>query len=227
MFISVQRVEEASFSADHLQNPVNPNNLMVLGFYRNYMGTALTQSYSKKAAPIYWDTVTGKTISRSKWTAEMKSYADKCATEVRPAPFKFKLTAIGYIFMLGVVALFGYLIYDSIKPPANPDALAPTVLMNKVQTGDVFYGRFIENDAERNIPKRAGFGWFKVTEAGDGTVSVSLNKEMSTAHKPAAQMNSTDFESEAIPMKIKSQDNYQIDLVSEDGTYEISFSEKK
>lgn len=227
MFISVQRVEEASFSADHLQNPVNPNNLMVLGFYRNYMGTAFTQSYNKKAAPIYWDTVTGKTISRRKWTAEMKSYAEKCATEVPPAPFNFKLTVVGYIFIVAIIAFFAYLTYDSLKPPANPDAIGPTVLMEKMMAGDIYYGRFIEMDTDSRFSKRAGFGWFKVTDADDEIVSISLNKEMSTAHKPSAEMNSTDFESETIPMKIKSQEPYQIDLVSEDGTIEMSFSEKK
>jgi hypothetical protein len=129
--------------------------------------------------------------------------------------------------MAAVVAFFAYLIYDSVKPPANPSAIGPTVFKEKIMAGDIFYGRFIEMDTDSRFSKRAGFGWFKVTDAGDEIVSISLNKEISNAHKPSAEMNSTEFESEAIPMKIKSQEDYQIDLVSEDGTIEMSFSEKK
>src|SRR5215813_14381205 len=101
MFIRIQRVEEASFSADHLENPINSGNAMVLGFYRNYIGTAISTGYSKKAAAIYFDTITGKQISRRKWTSEMQSYAAQCERDVRPAPYKFKLTIVGYIFLLG------------------------------------------------------------------------------------------------------------------------------
>ena len=227
MFINVQRIEEGSFAADHLQNPVNPNNLMVLGIYRNYIGTAFTKGYSKKAAPIYWDTVTGKTISRRKWTSDMISYANKCLGEVRPAPYKFKLTVIGYIFLLGIIGLFGYLIYDSVKPSVNSSAAVPSSLEEKIEGGDLYYGRFIEKDPATKIGKRAGYGWFKVMDAGAESLLVSMSTEMSSTHKPSNEMNSTSFEKESIPMEIKTKESYQIDLISKDGSYEITFSEKK
>jgi len=226
MFIRIQRIEEASFAADQLQNPVNPNNVMVLGFYRNYVATAINSGYSKKAAPIYWDTITGKTISRRKWSPEMKSYADECLKQVRPAPYKFKLTIFGYILLLAVIGLFGYLIYDTVKP--NPYAVeSSSKLMEPMQGGDLYFGRYTEIDSATKIGKGAGFGWFKIVDAGEGSLLISKSVEMSSSHKPSDKMNSDNFEPDPISMKMILQESYPINLVSEDGTLEVSLTEKK
>ncbi|MGB7527802.1 hypothetical protein [Sphingobacterium cellulitidis] len=227
MFFRVDKVKYASYVADHLQNPVNANNPMIIVYYRNYFGTALLTGYAKNSEAVYFDNITGKTISRRKWTDEMKNYAKECEKHVPAAPHRFKPTIFGYIFLLGMVALFAYLTYDSfLKPNPNINPENPP-MAQKINAGDLYFGRFLERDPVSKVSKGAGFSWFKFIDAGEGSILISRAREKSSSVKPSIEMNSTDFEEETIPMKKIEHGDYQIDLVSEDGSLELSLTEKK
>lgn len=226
MFIYFKKIEEASFSADHLQNPVNPGNQMILVFYRSYFSTAFYTGYSKNAAPSYYDRVTDKFIPKRKWSDGMKSYVKECEPHIRQAPFRLKPTIFGYIFILAFIGFFAYLVYDTVKPnPYQQERVSK--LSEAMHGGDLYFGRFTEKDPGTGAPKSSGFSWFKVMDAGEGSLLIAKGREKSTTAKTSMEMNSTDFDTETVPMKLIRQESYQIDLVSEDGSLEVSLTEKK
>ncbi len=226
MFIYIKKIEEASFAADHLQNPVNLGNQMILVFYRSYFSTAIYTGYSKNAAPSYYDRVTDKFIPKRKWSEEMKRYVQECEVQVPKAPFRLKPTIFGYIFILAFIGFFAYLVYDTVKPnPYQQERVSK--LSETMNGGDLYFGRFTEKDPSTGAPKGSGFRWFKIMDAGQESLLISKAREHSTTAKTSMEMNSSDFEQETIPMKIKGQESYQIDLVSEDGSLEVTLTEKK
>ncbi|SEG63765.1 hypothetical protein [Sphingobacterium lactis] len=228
MFFTVSRHSEASFFADHLENPQNPGNPMVLDFQRTYSATAFFKTISKDFAVLYIDTVTNKPISKKKWTNEMRAFAEENKNQVPAAPYKIKTTIVGYIMMLFVVGLLGYLLYEEFKPNPQESALEqPSALEEAITPGSIFFGRYTVSDPQTKAPKEAGFGWFKIVSVEGDTYQVAMGTEMSTSHQPSLQMNSTDFKTETIPMKIKTIESYQVDLVSVDQGTEVTFTEKK
>lgn len=226
MFISVRQLEEAAFAADHLVNPVNGNNPMVLVYYRNYTATAFFTGYTKKAGAVYLDSTTNKRISKSKWTNEMKSFALEKEKLVPAAPHTMKPTIFGYIMMLAVIGFFGYMAYDSLKP-AKPIPAEYTVLLKEPKAGDMYYGRYEQMEPGERVARKAGFGWFKVLNNQNGNIEVALNKHMSSNHKPSKDMDQVDFEETGKLVKIQSQESYELKLRSEDKTLEFYFTEKK
>lgn len=227
MFISVRLYEVASFQADHLENPVQPGNLMVLGFYRNYASTVVITTYSKKAAPIYLDLETNKRIPAKKWTPQMKQYAAEKAPLVPKAPHFIKPTIVGYICIALFFGALAYLIYDTVRPKPSMEEAYRTDLQEKPKAGDIFYGRYELFKPGERVANKVGFGWFKVLNEQNGTFSIAMNKEMSAGYKPSNELNSTDFEESGQEMKIDSQESFQIKMISDNKQAEYYFSEKK
>lgn len=226
MFISVRQLEEAAFAADHLVNPVNNNNPMVLVYYRNYTSSAFFTAYTKKEAAVYLDSSTNKRISRRKWTNEMKTFASEKEKLVPVAPYKMKPTIFGYIMMLAVVGFFGYLAYDSLKPAQSIPA-EYTALLEEPKAGDIYYGRFEQMKPGERVALAIGFGWFKVLSNQNGNIEVAMNKHMSKSHRPSKDMDQVDFEESGKLVKIQSQESYEIKLMDEDKSLEVYFTEKK
>jgi len=226
MFFYTKRIEEKVFSVGQLENPVNPHADMVLGFYRTYAWTAFFRMYNKNAAPLYWDLTNNKTIPKRKWTGEMHALVNQMEHEVPAAPYRFKLTIVGYIMTLFFIGFFAYLTYDSIRPkPSYADQVTP--IQETPKAGDMYFGRFETMKPGERVASKVGFGWFKVIENNQGQIKVAMNKNMSSHHKPSKELNSTDYEEQSIDATITSQESFQLNLISSDNLTEMYFTEKK
>lgn len=228
MFFSISQVEQAAHYANELKNPQNINNVMTLGIYRTKMRMVIGTVYSKKAFADFWDDVEKKKIARKLWTPEMKNLAERKIAEAPKAPFIFKLSIFGWIFLAGVIALFGMLIYESVKPA--PEKPAEVVAMQQMpQVGDVYFGHF-EKRKDKNavVGTSIGYGWFKVTKVDRDTYALAKSIEMSTHYKPKEQMNSTDFETEAFTnLKLTENTGYSTRFKSTDELTELTLGYKK
>jgi len=227
MFFSIRQHEEAAFAVDQLVNPVNPGNPMVLSFVRNYSSSAFFSATSKGAAPFYVDTVTNKRIGKKYWTEGMHNVVQQKESQVPEAPYRFKIKALGYIMLLGVIGLFAYLTYDSFFKPVDTNLTAAQPLELPMEPNNIYFGRFERYEEGKRVPSKTGFGWFKVTENANGTVKLAMSKDMQIHHQTPANMNSTDFEETADEMKVEEQKSYNIRLKSTDGLLEVNLTEKK
>ncbi|MFC6098831.1 hypothetical protein [Olivibacter domesticus] len=228
MFFLINKIEQGAHHADGLQNPKTPNNPMVLGVYRTLMRTAICSVYSKKAYGEFWDDVARKKISRRYWTSEMKTFATHKVAEAPKPPFIFKLTIVGWIFILLIIAFFGYLTYESVKPPLPKPA--EYVAMDQAPAeGDIYFGNY-EIYKEKGNPMGAEirFGWFKVLKVDGDLYHIAKSTEMNRGHKSKEKLNSTDFETESMPLvKLKEQTGYNIRFISDDDLTEIYITDKK
>lgn len=227
MFFVISRVRQASYAAQGLQNPENPSHPMTLVVYHTLMRAAVCSVYSKKAFCEFRDEADGKTISRNLWTAEMKAYSRQKSTEVPKPPFIFKLTIAGWIGILLVVAFFGLMAYDGMKPPRA--RLEKTVSMERVPgIGDIYFGHF-ETYKEKGNPLgiKTGYGWFRVEKVSGEEFYIAKSKEMSQVHRPKEQLSSTDFEPEHLPLKLSEQTGYNLRFQSADGLTEVYITDKK
>jgi len=228
MFFTIQKIEQAAHHTDQLQNPKNPGNPMVLGIYRNKVSTIVYTVYTKKTFGEYWDKVENKKISKRLWTPEMKEFYQQKALEAPKPPFIYKITIVGWLFLLFFIGLFGYLIYDSVKPPL-PKSAEYVAMETAPAEGDIYFGRYeIYKDKGNPIGMEGRFGWFKVFKVDGDTYQLVTSTEMSRGHQPKEQMNSTDFEAEAMPaVKVVEQTGYNIRFKSDDGLTEIYITDKK
>ncbi len=227
MFFAISKIEQATHHADGLQNPQNSSNPMVLAVYRTLMRTAVCSVYSKKAFGEFWDGTARKTIPKGRWTPEMKTFARQKVAEAPRPPFIFKLTVAGWIFVLLVVAFFGFMTYNNMKPPIPPSA--KTAAMEKAPAaGDIFFGHF-ETYKEKGNPLgiKTGYGWFRVNEVTGEDFYIAKGKEMSKTHKPKDQLNSSNFETEHMPLKLLEQTGYNLRFKSDDGLTEVYITDKK
>lgn len=228
MFIAFSKIEQAVYPTDGLQNPQTPGNDMVLIFYRTYMRAAFCNVYSKKAFGEYWNGTSNKKVSRKLWTPEMKAFYEDKITEVPKPPFVFKFTVIGWIFVLMIIGFFGYLTYDSMKPPLpKPEQY---VAMEKAPAaGDVYFGHYeVYKEKGTPIGAKIGYGWFKVINVEADVYYLATSIEMHKGYQPKEQLNNVDFETEPMsPLKLSEQTGYNIRFKSADGLTEVYITDKK
>ncbi|MGB3105370.1 hypothetical protein [Sphingobacterium siyangense] len=222
MFFLLQQYEATRFAAGHLQNPQTAEQAMVLVFLRTKMHMAVCTVNSKKATGEFKDLSTGKVISRRLWTAEMKAFYQTKSKEVPRPPFVFKMTILGWIATLLIVAVFGMIIYEGMKPPL-PKSAETIAMEQKPAVGDVYFGHF---EARPGPGDRLGFGWFKVLKVDGDTYYIAKSTIMSKTSKPKEQLDNSTFEAEGTPVKITEQAGYLINLRSADQGLEIYFTDK-
>lgn len=227
MFINFQKVEQAAHHTDGLQNPKNPGNPMALGIYRNKIGSIIYRIHTKKAYGEYWDTVENKKIARRLWTPEMKAFCEQKIAEAPKPPYFFKMTVVGWIFVLGIVAFFAYLTYDSVKPE-EPKPAAFVAMEQAPAVGDVYFGSSeLYKKKGDPVGVKVNFGWFKVVGVEGDTYRLAPSIEQVKNHQPKETLNNTEFASEALPaVKIKEQTSYNIRFVSEDGLTTVYITDK-
>ncbi|MEI2271735.1 hypothetical protein OHD16_06235 [Sphingobacterium sp. ML3W] len=196
---------------------------MDLVFLRTEMRMAVCTVHSRKAAGEFRDVNTGKVIRRRLWTPEMKAFYQSKTNEVPSPPFVFKLTIVGWIFTVLIIAFFAMLTYDVVKPPL-PKSAVSLAMEQKPSVGDIYFGHF---EARQGTGDRLGFGWFRVTKVENDTYFIAKSTTMSKTSKPKEQLESNSFETEGTPVKITEQASYLINLKSEDGGMEMYFADKK
>ena len=227
MFFSISKLEEGTFHANQLQNPQNKQNPMVLGIYRTQARTAFFTIHSKKVVAEFWDDVTQKKIPAKLWSSEMKAFAQQ-KISITPKPsFIFKFTIVGWIFVAAIVAFFGYLVYDSIKPDA-PKPATYISMEQAPQVGDIYFGRYeAYKQAGDRIASDVGFGWFKIINVQGAVYTLAKSTEISNGYKPKEQMNNNSFKTTGTTATITEHAGYMLNLKAEDGKMEIYLTDKK
>ena len=223
MFFHLQQYEVARFGASRFQNPQTADQDMVLMFLRTEMRMAVCTVHSKKAAGEFRTLSTGKVIPRRLWTAEMKAFYQAKLSEVPRPPFVFKMTIMGWIVALLVVAVCGMIIYDGMKPPL-PKSAETIAMEQKPAVGDLYFGHY---EAPQGTVDRLGFGWFKVLKVEGDTYYIAKSTNMSKTSKPKEQLDNSHFEPEGTSVKITEQAGFLINLKSVDGGVELYFTDKK
>lgn len=223
MFFLLQQYEAARFGASQLQNPQAVDQDMILVFLRIEMRMAVCTVNSKKAAGEFRSLSTGMVIPRRLWTAEMKDFYQVKSSEVPRPLFVFKMTILGWIVALLVVAVLGMIIYDGMKPPL-PKSVETVAMEQKPAVGDLYFGHF---EARQGTGDCLGFGWFKVLKIQGDTYYIAKSTNMSKISKPKEQLDNSTFEPEGTPVKITEQAGYLINLKSADQGLEIYFTDKK
>ena len=226
MFFAIDKIEVGAFEVQ--ENPKNSGNLMILTVFRTQSRTAFFTVNSKKAFAEFWDGSERKKIAKRFWSPQMKTFAAQKIAETPKPSFIFKFTIVGWIFNLLVIAFFGYLIYDSVKPPVAKPAEYVAMEQSPVE-GDIYFGHFeIYKEKGTPIGAKIGYGWFKVSKVEGGSYYLSKSTQMSQVHKPKEELNSTDFESETMTsLKLMEQTGYNLRFKSEDGLTEVYITEKK
>lgn len=228
MFYLISKEEQATHSTDGLRNPKNPQNQMILRIFRTRIRTAFFTVHSKKAYGEFWDNTEQKKIGRRYWTSEMKVFEKQKVTTAPEPPFIFKFTIVGWIFVLFTIALFGYLVYDSAKPPL-PKSDEYVAMEKAPAEGDIYFGRYeIYKEKGNPLGVEIRFGWFKVAKVENEVYHIAKSIEMNRGYKPKEHLNSADFESENMPpVKLTEQTGYNISFKSYDGLTEIYITDKK
>ncbi|MGJ1430794.1 hypothetical protein ACR79M_04375 [Sphingobacterium spiritivorum] len=227
MFFVITKIEQGSYENDKLQNPKNLGNPMVLVVFRQLTRTAIFSAHSKKAFGEFYDKVTQKKIASRSWTPEMKSFANQKIVHAPKPPFIFKLTILGWIFIMLVITTFALIIYQEVKPPLPKSA--EYVAMEQVPvTGNIYFGHYeaFKESGDR-IASDIGFGWFKVVKVEGETYYIAKSMQMNKTHKPKEELNSTDFESDGTATTITEQAGYMINMKAVDGKMEIYITDKK
>lgn len=229
MFFSIRQNQVATHKTEGLENPKNPGNEMELAIFRTEGRTFFHTSHTKQAFGEYWDVIQGKKIPKRLWTSEMKAYCTTKTQEAPKPPFFFKITIVGWLFLLFAFGTLAYLVYNGIKAPAKTKKHQQELVEKAlVSEGDVYFGNYrIYKEKGNVIGSKGGFGWFKVVKIEDNTYHIAKSVEASDVAKPKEEMNSTDFEQETSAVKAKELEAYHKAFVSEDGLVEFSFSEKK
>ena len=201
---------------------------MILEVGHTCMRGALFTVYSAKAFAQFRDEASNKIVPKRKWTAEMQTAAaSKVASAAKP-PFIFKLTMLGWVFAAVVVALFCYLTYSSMKPAA-PMPAEYSMFEKAPAKGDRYFGSYenYKGSRDKRIPSSVGFSWFKVVGVEGDRYLVAQSTDVSPSSRPKEDMNSEDFASESVKMKITEQHGYDMRMQTEDGLMKIYFTGKK
>ena len=227
MFFVIDKVEQSTHRSDSLQNPKKPTNPMVLAVYRQLTRTALFSAYSNKAFGEYWDDIEQKAIARRHWTPEMKAFANLHVAAAPKPPYLFKVTIIGWLFILIMIGTLGLIIYQEVKPPA-PKSAEYVAMEQRPEAGDIYFGHYEAYDeAEQRVASAVGFGWFKVLNVTGDTYYIAKSTQMSKNHQPKEALNSSAFEETGIAMEITEQSGYMMTMKSADGKMEIAITDKK
>ena len=228
MFFSFNKPEQSVHSVHNLQNPNNPENPMRLSVYRTHSRTALFSIYSKKAYAEFWDDVENKKIAPGLWTNDMKALAEQKITDAPKAPYTFKFTIGGWVFMVLILFVFGMIIYEDLKPaPAQP--VEYVKMEQKPAVGDIYFGNY-EKYKEIGNPAgvEIGYGWFKVAKVEGEDYYLAPSVQMNKGYKPKEQLNSSNFETETLPAtRLTEQASYAIRFKSTDGLTQIYITDKK
>ncbi|WP_312555159.1 hypothetical protein [Empedobacter brevis] len=157
----------------------------------------------------------------------MKTFAKQKITAAPQPPFIFKFTLAGWIFVFLIFGLFGYIIYDSVKP-SLPKPVEYVAMKQTPAEGDVYFGHYetYKEDGSRE-PGGLGFGWFKVVKVEGNVYHIVKSTQMNKGYKSKEGLNSTEFEAESIPVTITKQQGYIINLKAADGKTELYFTDKK
>ncbi|QQT25357.1 MULTISPECIES: hypothetical protein [Sphingobacterium] len=227
MFFVITKIEQGSYENDKLQNPKNLGNPMVLVVFRQLTRTAIFSVHSKKAFGEFYDKVTQKKIAHRSWTPEMKSFANQKIVQAPKPLFIFKLTILGWIFIMLVITTFALIIYQEVKPPLPKSA--EYVAMEQVPVaGNIYFGHYeVFKESGDRIASDIGFGWFKVVKVEGDTYYIAKSMQMNKTHKPKEELNSTDFESDGTATTITEQAGYMINMKAVDGKMEIYITDKK
>ncbi|SJN46944.1 hypothetical protein FM107_15080 [Sphingobacterium sp. JB170] len=229
MFFSIRQNQIATHKTEGLENPNKTGNAMELVLFRTEGRSFFHTSHTKQAFGEYWDVVQGKEIPKRLWTTEMKA---NCTTKVKEAPsppFFFKVTIVGWLFLLLAFGIIGSLVYEGIQAPKQAEKYQQELTEKaRISEGDVYFGNYrVYKEKGNVIGSEGGFGWFKVVKIEDSTYHISKSVETSDVAKPKEEVNSTDFEQETNAVKAKELGAHHKSFVSEDGLVEFSFSEKK
>lgn len=226
MFIRVSTIPQAAHPADGLQNPKNPGHPMALRLYRTHSAMAIVSVYSKKVFSEYWDDTENKKIPNRLWTTEMKAFAAQKMAEVPKAPYFIKITVLGWIFVLLIVASIGYSGYKSLNPKTVASSGYAAMVAPPV-AGDIYFGHFeAYNKADEQIPSGLGYGWFKVVKVEGDIYHIAKSTEMSKSSQPKNQLNNTHFEEGTTASKSIGE-GYIKRFKAVDGSVEFYFMEKK
>lgn len=229
MWIRVADISLKQIDANHLGNPKSPDTPMVLDLFQRETGTAFWVVKNKKVFTQFLETPSGKTIPKRKWTDKMKTFAQSEIEKMPPQKGRIKVTIFGWLFLLFAFGTLGYLVYEGLQAPKKAAKFQERMTeAATVREGDIYMGR-IEVYKEKGNPlgMKGDFGFFKVVKINGDTYQIAKSVEMSKTAKPKEQLNSTDFEQEAIAVKAKELEAYQKSFVSEDDLIEIYLSEKK
>ena len=119
MWISITDISVKQVDASHLRSPVGPDNQMILNLFQREGRSAFWVTQNKRVYPRYLDAATGKIISKSKWTDQMQSFAQRELANLPPQKGRFKITVVGWIFLLLVIGTLGFIIKQEFQAPAK------------------------------------------------------------------------------------------------------------
>jgi len=229
MWISITDISVKQIDASHLKSPVGPNNQMILNLFQREGRSAFWLTQNKRVYPQYIDTATGKVISRRKWTDQMKSFAQKELDNLPPQKGRFKITIVGWILLLFVVGIFGYITIEAVQAPAKKRQYQQELAKKaRVAEGDIYLGK-IEVYKEKGNPlgMKLEFGWFKIQKIENDTYYIAKSVEMAKKSQDVKPQSNTKFSETNIAVKPKELEAYYKTFISEDGLTEISLTEKK
>ncbi|QDH79611.1 hypothetical protein FKX85_11405 [Echinicola soli] len=235
MWIRIEEISIRQIDANHLENPKSAGGPMVLNLFQREGRTVFSITRNKKVYPQYLETPAsnraahGIRIPNRKWTNEMKAFAQQELGKIPPQKGIFKITIVGWLFLLLAFGTLGYLVYEGIQAPAKAKKHQQEMAVKAtVSEGDVYFGKYrVYKEKGNFIGSEGGFGWFKVVKVENGTYYIAKSVEMSDTAKPKEQLNSNGFEKESMAVKAKELGAYHKSFASGDGLIEISFSEKK
>jgi len=229
MWISITDISIKQLDASHLRNPNGLDNQMTLNLFQREGRSAFWVTQNKKVFPQYLVAATGKVISKNKWTDQMKSFAQKELDNLPPQKGRFKITIVGWIFLLFVIGLLGFIMKQAIQAPVKKQQHQQELVEKAmVAEGDIYLGR-IEVYKEKGNPlgMKGEFGWFKIERIENNTYHIAKSVEMAKKSQDVKPDSNTKFNETTIAVKPKELEAYHKTFISEDGLTEISLTEKK
>lgn len=229
MWFTIAEIEIKQVSAAHVPPPRAISEPMVLRLYQQEATSAFFVSRNKKIFTEYRPASGGKALPKLKWSSEMNEFAQDELAKIPPTKSLFKVTVLGWFFLLFAFGILGYLSYQSLQAPAKHKAFEQKMAKSaSVAVGDIYFGNYRRYKEKGNmLGSEGGFGWFKVTKIESDTYHIAKSTEISKTAKPKEQMNSTDFETQASPVKAKELEAYTKHFLSEEGLLEFNLFEQK
>ncbi|WP_417361545.1 hypothetical protein [Galbibacter sp.] len=229
MWISITDISVKQVDANHLRNPNGPGNQMILNLFQREGRSAFWVTQNKRVYPQYLDAATGKVISRRKWTDQMKSFAQKELDNLPPHKGRFKITIVGWIFLLFTIGIFGYIMIEALQAPAKKRQYQQELAEKaRVAEGDIYLGRIeVYKEKGNFLGMNLEFGWFKIQRIENGTYYISKSVAMAKNSQDVKPQSNTEFSETPIVVKPKELEPYYKTFISEDGLTEISLTEKK
>jgi len=229
MWIKITKIIINKVDAIHLDNPRNSENPMELILFQQEASTAFFISRNKKVLAEYYEKLTSRPIAKRKWNPEMHRFVQQELSKLPVHKGLFKITIIGWLFLLLAFGLLGYLAYEGLQEPIKREAYEQKMTeKSAVAVGDIYFGNYRFYKEKGNmLGSVGGFGWFKVVAIDQGVYRIAKSKEISKQAKPKEQMNSREFEVETSAVIAKNHEAYNKQFVSQDGLIEFNFEEKQ